>query len=100
MNQRESWNPANSALDEGAPSHPREISVHVEELVLHGFDAHAGSRIADALTVQLQTLLAEKGLPHAWVDSPPQINVNSSALTNPGTAGGELARAIHGGGES
>lgn len=76
-----------------------EISVHIEELVLHGFDAHTGSRIADALAVQLQTLLAEEGTPRVWLDSPPLLNVNSVALTNPGTAGGELARAIHGGGE-
>jgi hypothetical protein len=70
---------------------PREIEVHIEELVLHGFDPHSRWKVADALENQLRGLLAERGLPPAWLASPERLMTASKA-------GEGIAEAIHRGG--
>jgi hypothetical protein len=70
---------------------PREIEVHIEELVLHGFDPHSRWSVADALENQLRGLLAERGLPPAWLGSPERLMTASKA-------GEGIAEAIHRGG--
>ena len=78
------------------------IEVHIEELVLHGFDPRARWNIGDALESELRELLIEKGLPAAWQKSTEHINSSSlraDSLTKPSVAGRRIARAVYGKGE-
>ena len=52
---------------------PREIEVHIEELVLHGFQPYDRWPIAAALEGELRGLLAECGLPRGWLQSQKEI---------------------------
>ena len=70
---------------------PRAIEVHIEELVLHGFDPGERWRVADTLENQLRGLLAERGLPPAWLASPERLMTVSKT-------GEGIAEAIHRGG--
>ena len=80
---------------------PREIDVHIEELVLHGFKPANRWLIADALEQELRGLLTAKGLPSQWRSSPERIEgarISSSSLTKPRRAGVEIAGAAYQGG--
>jgi hypothetical protein len=88
--------PASNHLRQSATSAdhslpPREISVHIEELVLHGIDPHTRWSVADALENQLRGLLAEGGLPAAWLANPERLTIASKS-------GEGIAEAIYGGG--
>lgn len=77
---------------------PREIEVHIEELVLHGFDPRSRWHIADALENELQELLAAKGLPSVWHASREKVEggrIVANGLTNPTVAGKQIAAAVH-----
>ncbi|MEO8353231.1 MAG: hypothetical protein ABI680_15995 [Chthoniobacteraceae bacterium] len=65
---------------------PREIDVHIEELVLHGFDPHSRWSVADALENQLRGLLAERGLPAAWLTNPERLMIASNPSERIGEA--------------
>lgn len=78
--------------------HPREIDVHIDELLLHGFDNRNHRTMADALRSQLSALLAEQGIPATWIDNPETLQArptHASGLTNPTSAGTEIADAIY-----
>jgi hypothetical protein len=80
---------------------PREIDVHIEELVLHGFKPANRWVIADALEQELRGLLTAKGLPSQWLSSPERIEaarISSASLTKPERAGVEIAGAAYRGG--
>ena len=80
---------------------PREIDVHIEELVLHGFEPANRWLIADALERELHGLLTVKGVPSQWLSSPERIEaakISSASLTKPKRAGVEIAGAAHRGG--
>ena len=80
---------------------PREIEVHIEELVLHGFDPQARWQIADGLENELRELLATRGIQPAWRSNPDIIRagpISSQCLTNSKAVGPEVARAIYRGG--
>ncbi|HEY2800175.1 MAG TPA: hypothetical protein VGI85_06250 [Chthoniobacterales bacterium] len=77
---------------------PREIEVHIEELVLHGFDPRSRWAIGDALQNELRGLLSAQGLPAAWQKSRAKLDAGSVRLTNPGTAGKQIASAVYRGG--
>jgi hypothetical protein len=74
---------------------PREIEVHIEELILHGCAPGQRWEIGDALENELRALLAEKGLPAGWLASPAQIDAGTIRLTRTSTAGAQIAEAIH-----
>lgn len=77
---------------------PREIEVHIEELVLHGFDPANPWRIADALQQELRGLLAARGIPSLWLSNPEQIEggrISSASLTKPERTGAEIAGAAY-----
>lgn len=77
---------------------PRQIEVHIEELVLHGFDPGTRWNVADALENELRGLLAERGIPPAWHANPERIDtgaVRASAQSRPAVAGTEIARAVY-----
>ncbi len=77
---------------------PREIEVHIEELVLHGFAPNERWGMADALQNELHGLLVKKGVPTAWLESPAQIDAGAVSLTKPSVVGSKIAQAIYGGG--
>ena len=78
---------------------PREIEVHIEELVLHGFAASERWKIGDALESELRGLLAAQGLPRAWLSNPERIQTAAiQRLTKPASAGFEIAAAAYRGG--
>ena len=80
---------------------PREIEVHIDELVLHGFAPGDRWQIGDALERELHGLLAEKGLPQAWLSNPERLDAGSiraASLTKPASAGTEIAGAAYRGG--
>lgn len=79
------------SADHSGPLHPREIELHIEELVLHGFDPHSRWSVADALENRLRGLLAERGLPAAWLSSPQRLTTTTKA-------GEGMAEAIYRGG--
>jgi hypothetical protein len=81
---------------------PSEIELHIEELVLDGFEPADRHAVADALQSELARLLATHGLPHAHAArlEGAQIDAGSVRLKPNSTAratGAEVARAIHGG---
>ena len=82
---------------------PKEIELHIEELVLEGF-AHADRhRVADAIEGELTRLLAAHGLPPALTAARlegARLDAGTVRLKQggaPRAAGKEIARAIHGG---
>ena len=80
---------------------PREIEVHIEELVLHGFKPANRWLIADALEQELRELLTAKGVPAEWLSSSERIEgarISSASLTKPERAGVEIAGAAYQGG--
>ena len=76
---------------------PREIEVHIEELVLQGFPRSARWQIADAIESELREQLAKDGIPAAWQSSPRQLDASSVESNTHAGLGAKLARAIHGG---
>lgn len=76
---------------------PREIEVHIEELVLHGFDPSNRWRIGDALELKLRDLLAREGLPASWRNNPERVDAGVVRLTNQTHIGAQIAGAVHGG---
>ena len=78
---------------------PREIEVHIDELVLHGFAPNERWTVADALQEQLRGLLVERGLPESWLASPARIDAGEISLTKAATSGGQIADAIYRGGK-
>ncbi len=47
---------------------PKNIEVHIEELVLEGFKSGDENRIAGAVEHELTRQLAENGIPHSLTD--------------------------------
>jgi len=84
------------------PILPREIEVHIEELVLHGFAPGDRWKIGDAVDRELRTLLATKGIPARWLSGPERLDAGAmpgSSLTNPSLTGAEIGAAVYRGGE-
>jgi hypothetical protein len=82
---------------------PREIDVHIEELVLHGFPLGDRWRIGHAIEHELRDLLAEGGIPPAWLSCPERIDaspIRATGLTKPAVAGARIAGAAYGGGKA
>jgi hypothetical protein len=80
---------------------PREIDVHIEELILYGIQPANRWRIGDALEHELRGLLAAKGVPSLWLSSPKRIAakiIRPVCLTRPALAGAEIAGAAYRGG--
>lgn len=80
---------------------PREIKVHIEELILHGFAPNARWELGDALEHELHGLLTAKGIPPAWFSNPERIDAGTTRATNltkPTIAGTQIADAVYRGG--
>jgi len=76
---------------------PRQIEVHIEELVLHGFPHAARWQIADAIESELREQLVKDGIPAEWQSSPRQLDAGSIKSNTHAGLGAKVARAIHGG---
>jgi hypothetical protein len=77
---------------------PREIEVHIEELVLHGFEPGNRWRIGNALEDELRGLLAADDIPPTWLSNPERIDggtICSSGVAKPGEVGGQIAKAAY-----
>ena len=73
---------------------PREIEVHIEELVLHGFDPAKRYDIADSLSAELRSVLAARGLPEGWRQSAPELRAPPVRLTNRSSPTNAIAAAL------
>jgi hypothetical protein len=79
----------------------REIDVHIEELVLHGFARGTCREVAEALETELRALLVERGVPAGWQASPERIEagpIRAGARMKSAATGEQIARAVYGGG--
>lgn len=78
---------------------PRDMHIHIEELVLHGFAPGDRARIADGVGRELERLFAER-VPRQWERSQSIERVRASsiqlAVAEPAERIGEkIARSIH-----
>ena len=75
------------------------LELHIDELVLHGFDPRDRHAIGDAVQQELHRLVAERGI--APVDAPIEIphldagTIDLGPTTRGQGAGPSIARAVH-----
>jgi hypothetical protein len=89
------------SADQFHPIRPREIELHIEELVLHGFKPGDRWRIGDAVEEELRGLLRANGIPTNWLSNPERIAASFNRpldLTKPVQAGAKIAGIAYGGG--
>jgi hypothetical protein len=77
------------------------IELHIEELILHGFDPGDRFRIGDAVHRELSRLLAERGLPGLAKRSVSIERLDRASFKVPSSAtadaiGRQMARAVYG----
>lgn len=70
------------------------IELHIEELVLHGFDPRDRHAIADAVQSELTRLVGERGL-HAQSIEAPRLDAGTIELNGTRGAGAPIAQALH-----
>jgi len=78
------------------------IELHIEELVLHGFEAGDRQAIGEAVQGELSRLLAERGVPASLADGGELGHVDGGAFNaRPGAGaesiGAQIASVVHGG---
>ena len=73
------------------------IDVHVEELVLDGFDRHDGDAVARALEAELARLLGDRVPQLRSVDSVDGGSVEAPARGGEAALGASVARGVYGG---
>ncbi len=78
----------------------RSLTIHIEELVLHGFPQLDRHRLGEAVQAELQSLFAERVIPSAFAEAgeypelagaPMRIGQDSTATT----VGGQIARSVY-----
>ena len=77
-----------------------DIELHIEELVLHGFEPGDRYRIGHAVEQELGRLLTERGAPLARSGEVPRLDGGSfEAKPDSGVEeiGAKVARAVYGG---
>ena len=87
-----------SSADSSSSISPREIEVHIDELILHGFTPRDRWQIGDAFEHELRGLLAARGIPATWLSSPERIDagrIRTMSLNKPAAVGSEIARAVY-----
>lgn len=78
------------------------VELHIEELVLHGFEPAHRYTIGEAVERELTRLFTERGAPIAATHDVEIAHLNSGAIeisagSNAETIGMQLAKAIYGG---
>ncbi len=74
----------------GGPENRRPVHIHIEELVLHGFDYGERRRIAAAVQEELARLVRNEGAPASPGITSPVDNLDAGAIHIPP---GSTARA-------
>jgi hypothetical protein len=85
-----------------APTVAREISLHIDELVLHGFPMQARHSIGDATQLELTRLLSAGGLPEFVSDTSKSDAIDGGSFhvtphAKPNAVGSLIAKAVYGG---
>jgi hypothetical protein len=80
----------------------RNVELHIEELVLHGFPPVARHRIGDAATRELARLFAERGVPSSLGEGGEIASLSGGSFEARPELGAEavgvqVARAVYGG---
>ena len=80
----------------------KNIELHIEELVLHGFAPGDRYRIAEGVEQELSRLLADRGVPQSLAEGGEIASVDGGAFeVAPGSraevVGAEVAKAVYGG---
>jgi hypothetical protein len=80
----------------------RSISLHIHELVLHGFPVQGRHAVGDAVQAELTRMLSTRGLPDfvANVGQRDALDGGSFHVTphaKPNAVGGLIAKAVYGG---
>jgi hypothetical protein len=81
---------------------PREVQVHIEELVLHGFSAADAPGIGAAVERELARLFAERGVPAALSGAAARDAVDAGAFEGSPERpapdlGAKVAQSVYGG---
>ena len=81
---------------------PKSIELHIEELVLHGFQPGDRHRIACAVERELARVLAERGMPPSLAEGLTVAHLDTGAFnaTPSATAervGEQVGQALYGG---
>jgi hypothetical protein len=81
---------------------PKNIELHIEELVLRGFAPGDRYRIAEGVEQELSRLFADGGVPESLADGGEIASVDGGAIeVAPGSmaevVGAQVAKAVYGG---
>jgi hypothetical protein len=81
---------------------PKNIELHIEELVLEGFSPGDRYRIGEAVEQELTRLLADRGVPESLAQGGEVASVDGGAFeVAPGSradvVGAQVAKAVYGG---
>ena len=81
---------------------PKNIELHIEELVLHGFAPGDRYRIAEGVEQELTRLLADRGVPESLERGGEVANMDGGAFevaqgSRAQVVGAQVAKAAYGG---
>ena len=81
---------------------PKNIELHIEELVLHGFAPGDRYRIAEGVEQELTRLLADRGVPQSLERGGEIANMDGGAFevvqgSRAQVVGAQVAKAVYGG---
>ncbi len=81
---------------------PKNIELHIEELVLHGFTPSDRHSIAEAVEAELTRLFAEQGTPRSLSKGGEIERMDGGGFemahnSKPEVIGAQVARAVYGG---
>jgi len=80
----------------------KNIELHIEELVLHGFAPGDRYRIGEAVEQELTRLLADRGVPQSLAEGGEIASVDGGAFevaagSRAEVVGAQVAKAVYGG---
>ena len=81
---------------------PKNIEIHIEELVLHDFEAGNHQNIGEVVERELSRLFTEQGAPQSLNRNGKIERLDGGAFkakrgSKPETIGAKVAQAVHGG---
>jgi hypothetical protein len=79
----------------------QSVDLQIDELVLYGFAHGDRYRIARAIETELTRLIAEKGIPPAFMQNADRPSLHAGPIdiesgTRPDVVGSRVARAVYG----
>jgi hypothetical protein len=81
---------------------PKNVELHIEELVLHGFSPGDRYRVGEAVEQELTRLLADRGVPQSLEGGGEIGHVDGGAIevapdSRAQVVGAQVAKAVYGG---